>query len=70
MAKDKSRLLDQTGPFTDWKEASERFEQLSQTWLDESLESMPHANLLLAKRMGFFLVRLNKTVDARRSKHR
>lgn len=68
MAKDRTRLLDQTGQFVDWKEAAERFEQMMDTWLDESLESMPHGNMQLAKRMGFFLIRLNKTIESRKKK--
>lgn len=68
----KRSLLEQTGPFSSWKEAGERMEQMVDEWLvtqaDES--SQVFGTLNLSANLARFLIRLNKSADFEKSRRR
>jgi len=64
MARD--RLLDQTGPFESWKEASDRIKDLMEFWIQDLDVSQTHANVKLAARLALFRIRLNRTAEKKK----
>jgi len=72
MSKKKRSLLDQTGPFSSWKENSERLQQLISEWLETQTDSATQVqgNLHLSANLARLMIRVNKSAEFEKSQSR